>query len=250
MKFFPVLMFILFGLTSCKTIVVPPSYACETVDAHTIRLSGPINKKLAGCAQTLLTDEIETVIVSSFGGDTKAGRAIGERIGARDRTVIIRGECLSSCGNYFVPSAHKLIIEPGGFIGLHGTPDPYTMIKQGLDLERFSEEFDGESAFAKRFGVAKGWRLYRDADHEGGVLTGDMQGKVRPFYHKKSKILLIAERPFIESCLPHVEIVEESLTETVFGSSKIMKRVKALGGIGTGSFICKSGTGQKTRSAM
>ena len=86
------------------------------------------------CAADLITPQIKTVLVNSIGGDVEYGRDIGYLIGDFPRTLIVEKYCLSSCGNYFVPAAQSLELKPGAVIGLHGTPDPYTVSYTHLTL--------------------------------------------------------------------------------------------------------------------
>ncbi|WP_339746467.1 hypothetical protein [uncultured Maricaulis sp.] len=201
---------------------------CRQLDARTLEINGRINAALADCVDVLLGSEIDTVIVTSQGGETFAGRRIGNRIGDRPRTLVVRDRCLSSCGNYFVPAAQRLVLEPGAVVGLHGTPDPATMARHmrhfeaSLDrdvaageisrdardrslsgqVERDAAQLDEEAAFAERFGVPKGWRLYRGV---GDGRTGFLQ-----YFNGRNEALdgrwdlLVVEAPMLQSCLPHV----------------------------------------------
>ncbi len=245
------LVFALLGASCASSVVVvAPSNKCERPDAYSVWLSGYVDQDMLDCARAQIDGRVDTIIVSSFGGTTKTGRQIGDIIARKPRTVIIRGACLSSCGNYFIPVAHKLKIEPGGFIGLHGTPDPWLMSKAGdkISLDSQAETLAAEDRFSRQYGIAHGWRLYRDTDSGGSPFTTGMTGKPRFLGGIRSNVkstVLIVERPFIESCLPHVEIVEESIAATVFGDTETLKQVRSFGGIATGTLKCKPNTGQR-----
>jgi len=225
-------------IVGCVTLVSPVRHSCELVNESSLKMFGPVDEKLLLCAENNISPEVSTITVSSFGGDTQIGRKIGYLIGRTKRKIIVEGACLSSCGNYFIPAATELVIKPGGFIGLHGTPDPYTINKQGLDLGLFQKEFSDEQAFSEKFMIRSGWRLYRDVDHKGGMVTHDMTGEIRPITHQKKKGILIVERLFIETCLPNVTLLEEHITESVLIRPKMVKRINALGGVGSGSLAC------------
>tara|TARA_R110002049_G_scaffold54235_4_gene151099 strand:+ start:1797 stop:2645 length:849 start_codon:yes stop_codon:yes gene_type:complete len=202
---------------------------CRQLDGVTLEISGRVNADLADCVEALLGLEIETVIVTSPGGETFAGRRIGNRIGDQPRTLVVRDRCLSSCANYFVPAAHRLVLEPGAVIGLHGTPDPATLDRGLRDLEdrldremaageisreardhalsrqaeRNAAQLDEEAAFAERFGVHEGWRLYREPE-DGRA------GFLRHFSGRNAALdgrwdLLVVEAPMLYSCLPQLE---------------------------------------------
>ena len=231
-------------LASCTPSIKPALFKCERSNSTTVTMIGSVDEALLNCAKQNINDEVHTVIVSSFGGHTNIGRAIGRIIGSRPRTVIIEGKCLSSCGNYFIPAASKVVLKPGAFIGLHGTMDPYTIKKHGSNEAEFKDEFADEAKFAAEFGIARGWRIYRDKNYVGGVITKDMAGKLRSRTHKKNDNgFLLIESPFIQTCLPHVDVVGLNIDE-LFENAEAMKLVNTFGGIGTGSLTCKPDTGQ------
>lgn len=227
------------ALSGCFTVYKPVALDCVKIDDRTVKMFGPVNEELQTCAETLITDEVDTVIVSSWGGDVTNGQAIGDIIAQRPRTVVIEGACMSSCGNYFVPTADKLVLKPGAYIALHGTIDPYTIHKNGVDPAEFAELVNGDIAFAQRHKVPKGWRLYREADYPGGIVTEDMSGEPRPKTHKTKKSMLMVERAFLESCLPHVSIAEAHIESSVRLDPDMAKEIKALGGIWSGTLRCR-----------
>jgi len=163
------------------------------------------------------------------------------------RTLVVEDVCLSSCGNYFVPAAEKVVVQPGAFIGLHGTVDPSTIEFRGLDLVKFAPELEAEAKFALEFSVARGWRLFRDAydPSVGRIPTPDMEGELRPHDRSAGHGFLLVERPFLRSCLPHVEIVELPAYEQIISNKDTASLISQLGAVGTGTMVCKSNTGQK-----
>lgn len=218
----------------------PETGLCEKSDASTLHLSGPIDNAMKACALSGLTADIDTVIVTSRGGEVFAGRAIGYKIGEQSRHLIVEKMCLSSCGNYFVPAAAKVTLRPGSVIGLHGTPDPHMLSNEDMEShmasmvengdtasegvarilkrksERREKQLAEEARFAAHFNVPKGWRHYREAgDTDDGwrrhFTTGSDTG-VTP------NKFMIVEGPMLESCLPHVkhEDYQSQLEETVF----------------------------------
>jgi hypothetical protein len=238
--------------------------ACETIAPDTVRLSGAIGDDMKACALSLLTPQITTVIVDSPGGETFAGRAIGNRIGDVSRTLIVDGICMSSCGNYFVPAAARVELTQGSVVGLHGTPDPFTMsgydfeavieqqVTKGvltpsegagsltLYAEKNAKELAEETAFATRFDVPMGWRHYREAD-EGPLgwlrhfTAGSDQGL-------KPKNMMLVEGAMISSCLPHIETDgwQETLDQSVFSRPLRWTTLKLTGAYRSKGLTCKS----------
>ena len=223
--------------------------ACELVDATTLRLSGPTDRVMRNCVRRRLSAEITDIIITSRGGPTDYGREIGALIGAAPRTLTIEDACLSSCGNYIVPAAARLKLADGAYIALHGTLDPLTLARS-IDptpemLEFVEAELAAEAAYARKFGVARGWRIYRDIGDSSNLITKDMEGEARDLGSRSFRGFLVVERPFLESCLPHIEIVAEAIERSVIFDLERRKDLRRLGGWGTGSVTCKPETGQK-----
>lgn len=225
-----VLIAIIVGFAAVQFFWPRAEPGCRTLDFETIEIIGTIDSALADCVADLIGPDILVVRVSSPGGETRAGRRIGHMIGDHPRTLVVDGWCMSSCANYFVPAADRLVIEPHSLIGLHGTPDPFLLargwedFKNGMDrrlaagdvtptshalslaaeTDRNAEGIAEEEAFAVRFGVPKGWRLYRDAGD-------DMLGFLRHFSGSDDHLggnwgMLIVEPAMLHSCLPALQV--------------------------------------------
>lgn len=223
----------------------PETGTCEQPDAATLKLSGPIDEAMRDCALSLLTPEIETIHVTSKGGEVFAGRAIGYKIGEHPRHLIIDRLCMSSCGNYFVPAAAKLSLLPRSVIGLHGTPDPHMLSNEDMENHMASMVENGDTAsegvarilkrksdrretqlaeeakFAAHFNVPKGWRHYREAgDADDGWRRHFAAGSDKDVTPDK---FMIVEGPMLESCLPHVkaEGYQAELEASVLDNAKL-----------------------------
>ncbi|MEP3891239.1 MAG: hypothetical protein ABJN69_12330 [Hellea sp.] len=223
----------------------PDIGTCEKLDATTIKLSGPIDEAMYDCALPLLTLDIETVRVTTNGGDVAAGRAIGYKISDYPRHLIVDKVCLSSCGNYFVPAAARITLLPRSVIGLHGTPDPQMLSNSDMEnhmeslidegdptsegltrilkrkSERRARQLSEEAKFAAHLGVPKGWRLYREEeDLDDGwrqhFTPGSDEGLTPDNF-------MIVEGPMLASCLPHVKTENYQLTleKTVFKNQSL-----------------------------
>jgi ATP-dependent protease ClpP protease subunit len=243
----------------------PKTGTCEQMDAATLKLSGPIDDSLRDCALSLLTPEIDTVYVTSKGGEVFAGRAIGYKIGEQARHLIIDDLCMSSCGNYFVPAAARLTLLPRSVIGLHGTPDPHMLSNEDMEshmasmvengdtasegvariLKRKSErrerQLAEEAKFAAHFNVPKGWRHYREAgDTDDGwrrhFTTGSDTGVTPDKF-------MIVEGPMLKSCLPHVETegYQAELEASVLDNAKLWAGLEAtMGAYRSFGLACKA----------
>lgn len=201
---------------------------CTQVNAATFLLEGSINEAMTACVRDKLTPTTTDLIVDSGGGQVAAALDIAELLEPLRLTVYVRDRCYSSCANYFLPIADRLIVAPGAVIVLHGGIDPQFRNegrreqvredrKQNTDLGPAEIEAMADAAdakvlrlierqrdFAERHGVGLGWFLYRNEgdDDVGPWLSGEHGPKPSLFGWR----LLLAEEPMIRSCLPRVEI--------------------------------------------
>ena len=205
---------------------------CEQVSPATFVLEGPVNAAMTDCVRARLAPTTTELIVDSGGGDIKQALDIAELLEplTLTLTVRVRERCYSSCANYFLPLARRLIVEPGAAIVLHGGADPQFLesemgrrerrireIMREAEVDRAEAEaryeaavdgvralIDRQQAFASRHNVGMGWFLYREAGDRdvGRWLTGERGPKPHPFGWR----YMLVEEPMIRSCLPDVEI--------------------------------------------
>ena len=121
------------------------SIAAPSCDAEIFDLPGVI--AFAGCisedsAQSLirLLDKHPDVplVVKSTGGAVNAAIDVARTMLRHRTRLIIRGECLSSCANYWLPVARFVEVEEGGVILFHG--DARTTLDHLVDPRTIDEE--------------------------------------------------------------------------------------------------------------
>ena len=203
---------------------------CEQASATTFVLEGPVNQAMTDCVRARLAPTTTELVVNSGGGDIRQALDIAELLEPLRLTVRVRERCYSSCANYFLPLAQRLIVEPGAAIVLHGGADPQFLRNEMEARERRVREImrearvdraeaetryaaivDGiralierQRAFAARHNVGLGWFLYRE---EGDRDVGRwLSGERGPKPHLFGWRLMLVEEPMIRSCLPDVEI--------------------------------------------
>lgn len=200
------------GLASALWLALPASRAeaatCRQQSPEVFVLRGEIDQALADCVAQRLRPTTREVILDSRGGSVGPALDIAERFEGRRLTMRVRSECNSSCANYFLPLAGRLIVEPGAIIGLHGSLDPMLVAstrsrgQSEETVEKLIQTAQRQMIFARRNNIHPGWLLYRLADAtatealEGawGGLTGERR-------------MFIVEERMARSCLPNVEIV-------------------------------------------
>lgn len=212
----------LLGLIGCAHVgpgageaAEPP--ACRQETPAVFVLEGEINAALAACVAETFQASTREVILNSMGGDVAAALDIAERFEGRRLTMRVRGECNSSCANYFLPLAARIVIEPGALVILHGSVDPWTVERITVQTQndpdlggptaRDGARFDGlhalaarQAEFAARNRIPPGWLLYREAGSDGRDIAG-LSDDLRP----RGRYLLV-EEPLLRACLTGAEI--------------------------------------------
>lgn len=218
-------------LGAAQTPPAAESGRCEQVDSATFMLQGPVDEAMAECVRATLAPTTTVLVVDSGGGDLRHALDIAEQLEPLSLTVRVRERCYSSCANYFLPVAERIIVEPGAAIVLHGGADPKFLHEEMTDRReprireimregrldrteaerRFEAGIEGvrtlirrQAAFAGRHNVGPGWFLYREAGDRdvGRWLIGERGPKPHPFGWR----YLLVEEPMIRSCLPDVEV--------------------------------------------
>lgn len=205
---------------------------CRQLSPSVFVIDGGIDKAMRACVAATLGAGTTEVIVSSGGGDIEAALDIADLLARPGLTVRVREWCYSSCANYFLPLAARLVVEPGATIVLHGGIDPQYLreghigrrsqllrdrMKLRPDLSRavVEAEFgasitslqalvERQKQFALKHGVGLGWFLYREpGDREfGRFLSGEAGSSPGVFGWR----YLLAEEPLLRSCLPGVAL--------------------------------------------
>ncbi|MCL6642992.1 MAG: hypothetical protein K6T71_06700 [Candidatus Bipolaricaulota bacterium] len=213
---------------------------CEQRAPTVFVIKGETNQALADCIASTLEPTTTEVVVDSHGGPAGVAIEIAERLAALpDLTLNVTGQCASSCANYFLPLARRLVVGPRALIMVHGGIDPAQVAsasaEQAPALQAIAEK---QRAFAVRHGVPPGWLLYRTAEAPRRV--DGLDGAYRWPNAPRFKLYLV-EAPMLRSCLPWLDIGNyqarleaERLTPTEIA------RLKRNGVIATGSIVCNT----------
>lgn len=197
---------------------------CAQEEADRFRISGSIDTDLAACVAANWRPDTRMLILDSPGGDVATALDIADRFEGRQLEMRVVGECNSSCANYFLPLARRIVVEPGAVVMLHGSVDPAlgarlmadrgdfirNRLAQGDTPEEAEAAFDlsvtrieamiaRQADWAERHGVPPGWLLYREPGSTDVVgIIGEPDGDVRRG--------LLVEETMMRSCLRGVEI--------------------------------------------
>lgn len=198
--------------------------SCRQQTAEVFRIEGSIDPEMAACVEAAWNPTTQVLVLNSPGGDVATALDIAARFEGRGLEMRVEGECNSSCANYFLPLARRIVVEPGAVVMLHGSVDPALRARMTDDRAAFLRDRMGEGAtpeeaqaafdagvaridamiarqaeWAGRNGVPPGWLLYRQPGSTDVVgIEGEPDGDVRRG--------LLVEEAMMRSCLPNVEI--------------------------------------------
>ncbi|HRH20672.1 MAG TPA: hypothetical protein PLE81_08550 [Brevundimonas sp.] len=221
---------LLAGLSACTTLGGvaygergrAPLCAQQTPEIFV--LTGGIDAEMAACVERSFQASTREVHLDSPGGHVGAALDIAAHFEGRGLVMRVVDECNSSCANYFLPLAGRIVVEPGAIIMLHGSLDPALRAHMIDERETFIRErmsggasradaiashdsllanLEATSArqaeFAARNRVAPGWLLHRQPGSDDILGTaGEPDGA--------ASTALIVEEAFMRSCLAGVQI--------------------------------------------
>jgi len=105
-------------LLACSSL----SFAGEwtVVDKGTIRFEGYIEEDDIARFNEIVSENTNTLIVRSGGGDVLAAIPIAEKIQRKKMDVVVDGLCVSSCADYFFIAAERKKVSLNSLVLLHG----------------------------------------------------------------------------------------------------------------------------------
>ena len=182
---------------------------CRQATPESFVLSGPIDAAMTECVQSRFAPTTNELMLTSRGGSADQAMRIAERFEGRRLTMRVRGECNSSCANYFLPLAGRLIVEPGAVIVVHGGIDPSLISRtqasaNGMvdgQVDNLEEIAGRQAAFMARNQVNPGWLLYRES---GSTAVERLDGAWADF-DADTKAWLV-EETMAKSCLPNTVV--------------------------------------------
>lgn len=97
---------------------------CEMVRPAQMVCSGA-SDRLLKCLDYLEVDgALHALRITSAGGETGRTLLTAKRLIGKLDVLIVDKLCASSCANYLVPAASKLMVNPNSYVILHGSVNP------------------------------------------------------------------------------------------------------------------------------
>lgn len=230
------------ALTSLSLCGVARAAPCEQRSPTVFVIKGETNQALADCVAATLKSTTTEVMVDSQGGPAGVAIDIAERLAALpDLTLKVTGQCLSSCANYFLPVARRLVTDSHALIAVHGGIDPAQVATApAANVAALRATAEKQRDFARRHRIPPGWLLYRTA--EAPTRVDGLDGNYRWPHEPRSRLFLV-EAPMLRSCLPWLDIGDyQARLEAKRLTPAGVARLKRNGVVATGSVVCNGAT--------
>lgn len=220
---------------------------CQVDSDGQLLLRGHTAAPMLACVDGLANTPVTRIILDSTGGPVVFALQIGDRLARYDVEMVVRGQCNSSCANYFLPVARTITVEPGSMVLLHGSADAGLLAQSsaapGANVDKLREQFDAQAAFAERHHIHSGWLQIRDeedvAAKRGSKFTSGMVKG--PFSSGKLNVkAMLVEEAFMRSCLGGVEITpfSETVAQRVYTEENLAVMLAKQGIYPTGDMAC------------
>ena len=114
-----VIGFALLILNACTTAPIQ----LEVSEGVLFFEGGTNESSMKKLVETIESQPVEKLIISSIGGNSTYGVAIARMLREKNIEVVVDRYCYSSCANYILLGARKATVKSGAVVGFHGAPD-------------------------------------------------------------------------------------------------------------------------------
>lgn len=234
-------------LALCGCISMNPGLGggppCAMTSDGDLLLRGSTTEPMLACVRALKTAPVKRVVLDSNGGPVAVAVQIGEILADYHAEMVIRGQCNSSCANYFLPVARKITVEAGSLVLLHGSLDDNTLAQTAGDPAKTRQQYDAQMAYVERHHIHRGWLMMRSAEDFAARRPSQyVSGQIgQPFLAGASSIkAMLVEEVFMRSCLPDVEITpfKDTMAQRVYVDESAARALARQGVFPSGSIAC------------
>ncbi|HYC04519.1 MAG TPA: hypothetical protein VED40_14590 [Azospirillaceae bacterium] len=113
------------AIAACEAIsseMNPDRLVTVEEDGKRLCLAGQIDEAMYEAVRSIDLAHVSEVVVNSMGGEVHAAVKIGRLIHERGMSLIVRGLCASSCGNYLFMASPRPSFEKDATLAFHGAP--------------------------------------------------------------------------------------------------------------------------------
>lgn len=107
-----------------------------TVEDDRLILHGQISAEFKPCVMDFVSRGGRQIEVDLYGGDVLTAIAISDVIHAAKPTLFVARNCNSSCANYLIPVADRIVFGSRSLVVTHGSPADVS----GFEVEKFLTE--------------------------------------------------------------------------------------------------------------
>ena len=218
------------SLVGCVTTSEQEPSQCLYATHNELHLRGEITPALVACVKSGNPRAVETLIVNSEGGAVQSAIDIADLLPTK-LDIIIEDKCNSSCANFFIPLANRLILRPNSMIGLHGSIDAGLRERHEGEIEeknltKLEMTTRRQTAFARKHNIHPGWLLKRTANEyetqNSGAYMVDPASQNGVNFGDHPVILV--NTALLESCFPDIAI--EGLSQSLVNLDRL-KQIEA-----------------------
>jgi hypothetical protein len=211
--------------------------SCEQRSPTVFVIKGAIDPALADCVDAKLRPTTTELVIDSHGGDVNAAIDIAERLSSlKALTLRVDGQCSSSCVNYILPMARRLLVGSQAILESHGSIDAAHVARAPPERKAAMKALaDKQKAFARAHRIPPGWLFYHTA--EAPTRVDGLDGAFRWRSEGPARFYLI-EAPLLRSCLPWLDVDAYEAWLKGQMTPERVARLKKHGVVATGSVVC------------
>lgn len=238
-------------LSGCATLenVAATRHHCKlSSDGTKLSLTGPTDERMLACVEDNISPRLKMITVNTNGGNVETAMKAADVFAPNDVTIVVKSNCNSSCGNYFLPVAKRIVVQENAKIMLHGSIDEgFVQRVATLRGERpVPKETYGiaqqQKDFVEKYDVDLGWLMYRTAAQYDSKSSSDyLRGEAHVWGEENAKIRsYVVEEHFIRGCLPNVQIdpFKNTMAQQVYENKKLQSRLAKQGIYPSGTMRC------------
>lgn len=210
---------------------------CEIEDDKLI-LRGSFTAELESCVLTFVASGGNQLEIDLYGGDVATAIRLAEAIAAVKPSLFIKGNCNSSCANYLIPVARRIVLGPRSLVITHGSPADFS----GVELERRVTEFVRNATETRALPEDKQAQLVQQGLEQVRGAAKRHEEFVRkhevPSGYFGGGATVVWSASELQSCFPNIEIEQPVIDRR--GSEKDLRKAVGAGYVyGIGNVLCR-----------
>jgi len=143
---------LIIGESGCTAAPMDKSSFVIHSSGSKVKYDGKITLKGASdLKKLLLQSKIDTLIISSAGGDARAALVIGKMVRDLHLNVVVERYCISACAQYVFVAAHEKKLKNDAVLIFHNSPAAIQTVLRNSPLSRGARAFSDEALEERQF---------------------------------------------------------------------------------------------------